>query len=135
MAAVWQINDGGEKVPTEISVFEITVGVNATPKRFMNAAICSRLTVSVGQNSVGVAQPSVIERFFSHSTFGQKPLAESTSVKPAQGAALDELLASSVSPKPSIAITLRIFSPMSGGTRRAFFERIRRARTSDSPCA
>ena len=56
-------------------------------RRFMNAAIDSRITESFGQNSVVDVQPSVIARFFNQSTFGQKTLASSTSVKPAQGAA------------------------------------------------
>ncbi len=39
----------------------------------MNAAIASRVTGSFGQYSVADVQPSVTLRFFTHSTFGQKP--------------------------------------------------------------
>jgi len=60
------------------------------PRRFRNAAIASRDTASPGQNNVAEVQPSVIERFFSHTTLGQNALAESTSVNPAQGAAIAE---------------------------------------------
>ena len=58
-----------------------TAPVSAVPSRFMNAAIDSLTTLSVGQYSVALVQPRVTARFFSHSTFGQKVLPESTSVK------------------------------------------------------
>ena len=64
-----------------------TCGDSALPTRFMNAAMASRLTGSVGQYSVAEVQPVVTARFFSHSTFGQNGLVLSTSVKPAQGSA------------------------------------------------
>jgi hypothetical protein len=38
-------------------------GNRLSPSRFMNAAICSRLTGSFGQYSVDEVQPSVISRF------------------------------------------------------------------------
>jgi hypothetical protein len=49
----------------------------------MNAAIESRVTASLGQYSVVAVHPSVIARFFSHSTLGQNPDAAATSVNPA----------------------------------------------------
>ena len=64
-----------------------TIGepVSDVPSRFMNAAIARRLTTPVGQYSVVDVQPTVTPRFFTHSTLEQNALAESTSVKPAQG--------------------------------------------------
>jgi hypothetical protein len=50
----------------------------------MNAAIATRETGSFGQYSVADVHPSVMARFFSHSTFGQNPLELKTSVKPTQ---------------------------------------------------
>ena len=53
----------------------------------MNAAIASRVTSSLGQYTVADVQPSVMLRFFTHSTFGQKAgrsVDRRTSVKPAQ---------------------------------------------------
>ena len=58
--------------------------VSAVPSRFMNAAIASRLTESVGQYSVVDVQPVVTARFFSHLTLAQNALAGSTSVNPLQ---------------------------------------------------
>ncbi len=60
--------------------------------RFKNAAMAKRDTASFGQNRAVApppalnAQPSVISRFFSHSTFAQNGLVSSTSLKPAHGA-------------------------------------------------
>src|SRR5687767_13583383 len=48
-----------------------TMGVIAVPSRFMNAAICSRDTNSLGQNSEDDVQPSVTLRFLIHSTLPQ----------------------------------------------------------------
>ena len=62
-------------------------GNRLSPNRFMNAAICSRLTKSFGQYSVVEVQPSVIPRFLSQVTLPQNGLVSSTSVKPAQGRA------------------------------------------------
>ncbi len=52
----------------------------------MNAAIARRLTGSAGQYSVVEVQPSVTARLRSQSTFGQNPLAPSTSVNPEHSA-------------------------------------------------
>ena len=79
-------------------------GVSAVPSRFMNAAIASRLTGSVGQYSVADVQPVVTARFFSHSTFGQNVLVSSTSVKPAHGSASANGAASSATADSAVVI-------------------------------
>ena len=63
-------------------------GNRLSPRRFMKAAICSRLTKSSGQYSVAEVQPSVMPRFLSQVTLPQNGLVSSTSVKPAQGSGL-----------------------------------------------
>src|SRR5437773_11622434 len=55
-------------------------GDSALPRRFMNSAICARVTLPDGQYMVGV-QPRVIWRFFSHCAAGQKVSVARTSVK------------------------------------------------------
>ena len=61
-------------------------GNSASPRRAMNAAICSRVTSAFGQYSVAV-HPCVTPRFLIHATLTQNGLDVSTSVKPAHGAA------------------------------------------------
>ncbi len=56
------------------------------PRRYMNAAICRRVTTSSGQYRF-TAHPRVMSRFFIQVTCAQNGSASSTSRKPAQGAA------------------------------------------------
>lgn len=62
-------------------------GSSADPSRFMNAAICRRVTVPSGQYSVADVQPVVTPRLRIHSTAAQKGLDVSTSLNPAHGSA------------------------------------------------
>src|SRR4029453_14171631 len=62
-----------------------TSGVSPLPILLLNAPMAPRVTGSAGQYSVpGTLHPSVMLRFFSHSTLGQNGSDARTSVNPTQ---------------------------------------------------
>ena len=70
----------------------------------MNTAMESRVTGSFGQYKVDDVHPSVMPRFFNHSTFGQKGDDDATSVKPTQDCACASVgMASQHQPVSAIA--------------------------------
>src|SRR5688572_20395475 len=101
-------------------------GVNALPSRYMNAAICSRVTVLPGQKSVALVHPAVIARFFIQWTAGQNAAGPDpssvTSVKPAQFCATAGAAATRNAARPAmrhhcptrIAISLKSFRLLGG---------------------
>ena len=73
------------------------------------------MTASFGQNSDAAVHPSVISRFLSQLTLGQKHLASSTSVKPEQGAANEAGATASDVATASIRRRLFMGSPLLDG--------------------